>query len=102
MYYRTSLTQFWGGRDKWISVSLRPAWSTQQVPGQPGIYSETILTYSLVKKKKKKTQPTNPKSLLKEIKFTFRLEIWSEFANWSDFLQISEIFKEAKFQPSFV
>ena len=30
-----------GGR--WISVSSRPAWSTYQVPDQPGLYSETLL-----------------------------------------------------------
>jgi len=24
------------------SVSLRPAWSTEQVPGQPGIHRETL------------------------------------------------------------
>jgi hypothetical protein len=23
-------------------VNLRPAWSTQQVPGQPGLHSETL------------------------------------------------------------
>ena len=26
-----------GGRGRQISVSLRPAWSTKRVPGQPGV-----------------------------------------------------------------
>jgi hypothetical protein len=29
-------------RDRQISVSLRRAWSTVQVPGQPGIHRETL------------------------------------------------------------
>jgi hypothetical protein len=31
-----------GGKGRWISLSWRPAWSTKQVPGQPGICSETL------------------------------------------------------------
>jgi hypothetical protein len=36
-------------------LSLRPAWSTKRVPGQPGLYRET-----LYKKKKKKKQRRKP------------------------------------------
>ena len=25
-----------------MDLSLRPAWSTEQVPGQPGLYRETL------------------------------------------------------------
>ena len=31
-----------GGRGRRISVSSRLAWSTQLVPGQPGLHSETV------------------------------------------------------------
>ena len=31
-----------GGRGKWISVSLRPAWSTELVPGQLRLQTETL------------------------------------------------------------
>ena len=31
-----------GGRGRWISMSLRPAWSTELVPGQPRVYQETL------------------------------------------------------------
>ena len=30
------------GRDRWISVSLRPAWSTKWILGQPELHSETL------------------------------------------------------------
>jgi hypothetical protein len=30
------------GRDRWISVSSRLVWSTEQVPGQPGVHRETL------------------------------------------------------------
>jgi hypothetical protein len=39
-----------GGRGRWISVSLRSAWSTKQVPGQPGLHRET-LSWKTKKKK---------------------------------------------------
>ena len=29
-------SQHLGDRDKWISLSLRPAWSVERVPGQSG------------------------------------------------------------------
>ena len=31
-----------GGKSRWISVNLRPAWSTERVPEQPGLYRETL------------------------------------------------------------
>jgi hypothetical protein len=35
-------SQHSGSRGQWISVSLRPVWSTEQVPGQPGLHRETL------------------------------------------------------------
>ena len=35
-------SQYLGGWGRWISVSLRPAWFSEQVPGQPGLYRETL------------------------------------------------------------
>jgi hypothetical protein len=40
-----------GGRGRQIFVSSRPAWSTEQVLGQPGLHREIL---SQKKKKKKK------------------------------------------------
>ena len=34
---------FHPSRDRWISVSSRPAWSTEQVAGQPRLHGETLL-----------------------------------------------------------
>jgi hypothetical protein len=34
-------SQHSGDRGRWISKS-RPAWSTKRVPGQPGLYRETL------------------------------------------------------------
>lgn len=31
-----------GGRGRWISLSLRPSWSTEQVLGQPELHRETL------------------------------------------------------------
>ena len=39
-------------RNGWISVSSRPAWSTKQDPGRPGLLDRETLS----KKKKKKTK----------------------------------------------
>jgi hypothetical protein len=38
-------------------LSLRPAWSTELVPGQPGLYRETLV---LKKQKNKQTNKQNP------------------------------------------
>jgi hypothetical protein len=48
-------SQHLGGRGSRISVSSRPAWSTEQVPGQPGIHTGTLfqITKKQFKKKKK-------------------------------------------------
>jgi hypothetical protein len=35
-------------------LSSRPAWSTEQVPGQPGLHRETLSRKTKKKKKKKK------------------------------------------------
>jgi hypothetical protein len=35
-------------------LSLRPAWSTKWVPGQPGLHRETLSRKTKTKKKKKK------------------------------------------------
>lgn len=31
-----------GKQNRQISVSLRPLWSTERLPGQPGLHSETL------------------------------------------------------------
>jgi hypothetical protein len=36
-----------------MSVSLRPAWSTDGVPGQPGLHRETLFQNTKEKKKEK-------------------------------------------------
>ena len=36
------LCQHLRGRSKWLSVSLRPAWSTEQVSAQLGIHREIM------------------------------------------------------------
>jgi hypothetical protein len=41
-WWVTPLNQALGGRGRWISKSSRPAWSTEWVPGQPGLDSETL------------------------------------------------------------
>ena len=43
------LYQHSGGRGRWISVSLSPSWSTERVPGQPGLHRKVL---SLKMKKK--------------------------------------------------
>jgi hypothetical protein len=40
------------GRGRWIS-ELRPAWSTKWVPGQPGLYRETLSRKTKTKTKTK-------------------------------------------------
>jgi hypothetical protein len=42
-------------------VSFRPAWSTEWVPGQPGLHRETLSQNQ--KKKKKESHPGRPKLL---------------------------------------
>jgi hypothetical protein len=43
-------------------LSSRPAWSTERVPGQPGLHRETLSRKTKKKKKKKKkNQPTKQK-----------------------------------------
>jgi hypothetical protein len=42
---------------------LRPAWATQEVPGKPGLHSETL---SQKEKKEKTKQNKNPKTKSKQ------------------------------------
>jgi hypothetical protein len=35
-------SQHSGSRGRWISASLRPAWSTERVPQQPGLHREIL------------------------------------------------------------
>jgi hypothetical protein len=44
-------------------LSSRPAWSTKRVPGQPGLYRETLSqkTKTKTKTKSKQTNKTKPK-----------------------------------------
>jgi hypothetical protein len=44
-------------------LSLRPGWSTEWVPGQPGLHKET-LSRKTIKKKKKKRQKENAYMLI--------------------------------------
>jgi hypothetical protein len=36
-----------GGRSRFLSVSSGTVWSTEQVPGQPGLHRETLFCCSL-------------------------------------------------------
>jgi hypothetical protein len=40
-------------------LSLRPAWSTKWVPGQPGLYREILSQKNKTKQKQQKTTKTN-------------------------------------------
>jgi hypothetical protein len=35
-------TKHLGGRGRWISVSSRPSWFTDRIPGQPRLHRETL------------------------------------------------------------
>ena len=50
-----------GGRGRWISVSLRPAWYTVEVPGQSGLHRET-LAQKQTKQNKTKQNKKEPMS----------------------------------------
>jgi hypothetical protein len=52
-------------------LSLRPAWSTERVPGQPGLYRETL------SRKKKQKQKQN-KQIKKSYKLNSRDCFWGE------------------------
>ena len=41
------------------SLSSRPAWSTEKVPGQPGLHSETLSQKEKNKTKQKQKQDTS-------------------------------------------
>ena len=41
-----------GSRGRQISVTSRPAWSTEQVPGQPGLHTEKLCLETQNKTKK--------------------------------------------------
>jgi hypothetical protein len=43
-------------------LSLRSAWSTKRVPGQPGLYRETLSQKKKTKKKTKKKQTNKNKT----------------------------------------
>ena len=47
-------------------LSSRPAWSTECVPGQPGLYRETLSRKTKKKKKKRimRAPPIHPRSAL--------------------------------------
>jgi hypothetical protein len=56
-----SLCQHSGSRGKWISVNLKPAWSTDQIPGQPGLHSDTLFLKNKNKTNKRKRKKKNTK-----------------------------------------
>ena len=80
-----------------VFQSLRPAWSTEWVPGQPGLHRETLSrktkqnkTKNKNKQKKKKMKKTpHMKWVYLFIYFTQRIEYWVNTWYWSIF----EIFK---------
>lgn len=41
-WWHPALIPYLERRKGWIFVTLKPAWFTQQVPGQPGIHSKTL------------------------------------------------------------
>ena len=43
-----------GSRDERISLSLRPAWSTDRVPGQLGLHGETLSQGEKMRRSQKK------------------------------------------------
>lgn len=49
-----------GARGRWVSVSSRPVWFISEVPGQPGLHSETV------SKTKTKTKEGRGRGLQKE------------------------------------
>ena len=50
LYCRPDMVSY----NRQIPVSSRPAWSTEQVPAQPGLHGETLFQKTFKKKKKKK------------------------------------------------
>ena len=54
-------SQHSGGRDRKISVNLRPAWCTEWIPGQPGLHGKNLVS------KQKNTSQTC---------------LWRHFLNW--------------------
>jgi hypothetical protein len=49
------------GSGTWISLSLRPAWSTELVPEEPGLHSETLSQQTKQNKTKQKPNQKNEK-----------------------------------------
>jgi hypothetical protein len=58
------------GRQRWISVSLRSAWSTGQIPGQPGIQRETLSGTTPLQKQQQQQQQQNKNKKAKTNKHT--------------------------------
>jgi hypothetical protein len=50
-------------------LSSRSAWSTKRVPGQPGLYRETLSRKTKKKKKKKKKNKINIKKEIPSLKY---------------------------------
>jgi len=46
-------SQHLGSRRRWISAISRPVWSTEPVPGQPGLHREMLLKNKITKNKNK-------------------------------------------------
>jgi hypothetical protein len=57
-------------------VNLRPAWSTNQVPGQPGLHRETLSQKK--KKERKKEREKKKKKERKERKRKTQVEGWRD------------------------
>ena len=59
--FNTSTWRGWGevSRGRWNSVSLRPVWSTKQVPGQPGLLHRNCLKTNKQTNKKQNNKKQN-------------------------------------------
>ena len=55
-------------RGRWISLSSRPAWSTEKVPGQPGLHKENPVLKQRNKPKKEKEEKKMEKEKKKKKK----------------------------------
>jgi hypothetical protein len=61
-------------------LSSRPAWSTEWVPGQPGLYREILSRTP--PPKKKPNQPTNQKNPLSLNALSFWITEHQDFSSW--------------------
>lgn len=96
-----------GSEETGITINLRTAWSTQQVPGQLGLHKKTISEQQQTTKTKKEERKSQRDGL--EVKKTYRVifqTTWVQFpahtqqltAMWSSGSMESDTFMQAKCQ----